>query len=73
VCPVSVKIADENARISECEAGVFAAATSGEAVAGDDLAVEVCTHLRRALLRGEVDIVDAKAIGVTVGPLEVIH
>src|SRR5271156_1493788 len=39
---------------------------SGESVAGDDFAVEVGAHLWRALLGGEVDVVDAKAVGVAV-------
>src|ERR1700750_133251 len=44
-----------------------------KSVTGDDFLVEVGAELRSSLLRFEVDVMDAEAIGVTIGPLIVIH
>ena len=44
-----------------------------EAVAGDDFFVEVGGHLGSALLSLEVDVVDAEAVGIAVGPFVVVH
>ena len=39
----------------------------------DDLPVEVCTQLRRTLLACVIDIMNSEAVGVTIGPFEVVH
>ena len=44
-----------------------------EAVAGDDFAVEVGAEFWGAFLGFEVDVVDAEAVGVAVGPFVVVE
>src|ERR1044072_4020861 len=49
------------------------APASDDGVARDDFAVEVCAEFGHTLLRLVVNVAEAEAVGVTVGPLEVVH
>src|SRR6266702_5194504 len=46
---------------------------SDQSVSGYDFFVEVSAEFGCAFLRGEVDVMDAEAIGVAVSPLVVVH
>lgn len=44
-----------------------------QSVLTNDFGIPACAQLRCPALRGEVDVDDAKALCITLGPLEVVH